>query len=175
MLRVWGRKTASNVQAVMWSMGELGLAFERYDVGHRFGGLDTPEYLAMNPNGTIPVVRDGDGEPLWESSAILRYLANRYGRAPYWPDDLAARTQIDKWAEWSKINIALNFSGPIFWRVVRTAPKDRDEAAIRRAVAALGRHLDIAEAQLGRGAFLGGDDFTLADILFGHLLYRYFE
>ena len=75
-----------------------------------YGGLDTPEFLAMNPNGTIPVLRDDDGEPLWESSAILRYLANRYGRAPYWPDNLAARTHIDKWAEWSKINVALNFS-----------------------------------------------------------------
>ena len=98
MLRVWGRKTSSNVQAVMWSIAELGLPHERYDFGHRYGGLDTPEFLAMNPNGTIPVVRDNDGEPLWESAAILRYLANRYGRAPYWPDDLAMRTHIDKWA-----------------------------------------------------------------------------
>ena len=68
MLKVWGRRTSSNVQVVMWSIAEMGLAYERYDVGHRFGGLDTPEYLAMNPNGTIPVVRDDDGEPLWEFS-----------------------------------------------------------------------------------------------------------
>ncbi len=175
MLKVWGRKTSSNVQAVMWSVGELGLAYERYDVGHRFGGLDTPEYLAMNPNATIPVVRDGDGEPLWESAAILRYLANRYGRAPYWPDDLAMRTQIDKWAEWSKINVALNFSGPIFWRVVRTPPRRRDANAIREAIRFLDFYLDIAEKQLTNGSYLCRDDFTPADVQFGHLLYRYFD
>jgi glutathione S-transferase len=175
MIKVWGRKTSSNVQAVMWSLAELGLACERYDCGHRYGGLDTPEFLAMNPNGTIPVVRDGDGEPLWESSAILRYLANRYGRAPYWPEDLAARTHIDKWAEWSKINIALNFSGPIFWQVVRTPRARRDPSAIKHAIAVLDRYLDIAEKQLTGAPFLCGDDLTLADVQFGHLLYRYFD
>jgi len=175
MLKVWGRKTSSNVQAVMWSVGELGLRYERYDVGHRFGGVDTPEFLAMNPNGTIPVVRDGEGEFLWESSAILRYLANRYGRAPYWPDDLAARTHIDKWAEWSKINVALNFSGPIFSQVVRTPPARRDANALKQAIGVLDRYLDIAEKQLTRAPFLGGADFTLADVQFGHLLYRYFD
>jgi glutathione S-transferase len=175
MIKVWGRKTSSNVQAVMWSIGELGLAHERYDCGHRYGGLDTPEFLSMNPNGLIPVVRDGDGEPLWESSAILRYLANRYGRAPHWPDDLATRTRIDKWAEWSKINIALNFTGPIFWQVVRTPPARQDPTALRHAIGVLDRYLDIAEKQLTVAPFLWGDHLTLADIQFGHLLYRYFD
>ena len=64
---------------------------------------------------------------------------------------------------------------PIFWRVVRTAPADQDPAAISRAVASLDKFLDIAEAQLARGAFLVGDDLTLADIQFGHVLYRYFD
>jgi glutathione S-transferase len=175
MLTVWGRKTSSNVQAVMWCIGELRLDCVRHDVGGRHGGNDAPAFLAMNPNGTVPVVRDGEGEPMWESGAILRYLASRYGVGTFWPSDPAARVEIDKWAEWSRINIALNFSHPVFWRVVRTAPKDRDEAAIRKAVAELGHYLDIAEAQLGRGAFLCGEAFTLADIQFGHLLYRYFE
>ena len=174
MLKVWGRKTSSNVQAVMWAIGELGLAYERYDFGHRFGGVDTPEFLAMNPNGTVPVVRDDDGEPLWESAAILRYLANRYGHAPFWPGDLAARTNIDKWAEWSKINIAVNFSGPIFWQVVRTPPSRRDPDALRRALGVLNGYLDIAEKQLASGSYLCGNDLTLADVQFGHLLYRYF-
>ena len=175
MIKVWGRKTSSNVQVVMWSIAELGLAHERYDFGHRYGGVDTPEFLAMNPNGTVPVVRDDDGEPLWESSAILRYLANRYGRPPYWPDDIESRTHIDKWAEWSKINFALNFLGPIFSQIVRTPAAKRDPNALEDAVKVLDRYLDIAERQLANGAFLCGDDLTLADIQFGHLLYRYFD
>ncbi len=175
MIKVWGRKTSSNVQVVMWSIAELGLPHERYDFGHRYGGVDTLEFLAMNPNGTVPVVRDEDGEPLWESSAILRYLANRYGRSPYWPADLSARTQIDKWAEWSKVNIALNFTGPIFWQAVRTPPESRDANALKRAIRVLDRYLDIAERRLTSAPFLCGDDLTLADVQFGHLLYRYFD
>jgi glutathione S-transferase len=173
MLKIWGRKTSSNVQALMWSVGELGLAYERFDVGHRFGGLNTPEFLAMNPNGTIPVLRDDDGEPLWETGSILRYRANRYGRAPYWPNDLAMRTRVDQWAEWSKINVAFNFTGPIFWPVVRE-PK-RDLNALREAIRVLDQYVDIAENQLAGATFLCGGDFTLADVQFGHVLYRYFD
>lgn len=175
MLTVWGRRSSSNVQALMWCIGELGLPFERHDAGHRYGGNDTPAFLAMNPNGKVPVLKDGESEPLWETGAILRYLASRYAAAPFWPQDLAARTHVDKWTEWSKINVALNFTGPIFWRVVRTAPQDRDEAAIAEAMRILDEKLDIAETQLARHAFLAGDDFTLADIQFGHVLYRYFD
>ena len=175
MLTVWGRKTSSNVQALMWCIGELGLPYERHDAGHRYGGTGTPAFLAMNPNGTVPVLRDGDGEPLWETGAILRYLAGRYGAAPFWPPDGMARANVDKWAEWSKLNVALNFTAPVFWRVVRTAPADQDPAAISRAVEKLDALLDIAEAQLSRGGFLAGDGFTLADIQFGHVLYCYFD
>lgn len=175
MLTVWGRKTSSNVQALMWCIGELGLPYERHDAGHRYGGTDTPEFRAMNPNGTVPVLRDGGGEPLWETGAILRYLAARYGPASFWPGDAVARAGVDKWAEWSKINVTLNFTMPIFWRVVRTAPADQDRAAIGRAVETLDKLFDIAEVQLSRGAFLAGDSFSLADIQFGHVLYRYFD
>ena len=175
MLTVWGRKTSSNVQALMWCIGELGLPYERHDAGHRYGGTDTPSFLAMNPNGTVPVLRDGAGEPIWETGAILRYLAARYGSAPFWPRADVARARIDQWAEWAKINITLGFTAPIFWRVVRTAPADQDPVAIGQAVAKLDKLLDIAEAQLSRAAFLAGDDFTLADIQFGHVLFRYFD
>ncbi len=159
----------------MWCIGELGLPYERHDAGHRYGGTETQAFLAMNPNGTVPVLRDGEGEPLWETGVILRYLAGRYGSASFWPTEDLARASIDKWAEWSKINVALNFTAPIFWRVVRTAPADQDAAAIKRAVGLLDKVLDIAEAQLSRGSFLAGDSFTLADIQFGHVLFRYFE
>ncbi len=175
MLTVWGRRTSSNVQALMWCIGELGLSYERHDAGHRYGGLNTPEFRAMNPNGTVPVLRDGQGEPLWETGAILRYLAGRYGSASFWPPEGTARAQVDKWAEWAKLNVAMNFTMPIFWRVVRTAPANRDHAAIAQAVENLTRFLDIAEARLSRNAFLVSDDLTLADIQFGHVLFRYFD
>ena len=175
MLTVWGRRTSSNVQALMWCIGELGLPCERHDAGHIYGVTDTPAFLAMNPNGTVPVLRDGDSEPLWETAAILRYLASRYGSSPFWPAEGFERARVDQWAEWSKINVTLGFTAPIFWKVVRTAPSRQDAAAIGQAVAKLDRLLDIAEAQLSRGTHLAGEDFTMADIQFGHVLFRYFD
>ena len=115
MLTVWGRKSSSNVQAVMWCIGELGLAYRRHDVGHSYGGNDTPVFLAMNPNGTIPVLRDGDGSPLWETGAILRYLSSRYATASFWPPDPLARAEVDMWAEWGKATLQPSFLRPVFW------------------------------------------------------------
>lgn len=175
MLEVWGRRTSSNVQALMWCIGELGLPYQRHDIGHRHGGNDTPEFLSMNPNGTVPVLRDGNSEPLWETGAILRYLADRYGTDEFWPKDKQRRASVDKWAEWSKLNIAMAFTAPIFWRVVRTAPSNQDQEAIEGAIANLDRFLDIAEIQLSSRLFLAGDVFSLADIQFGHVLFRYFD
>lgn len=175
MLKIWGRRTSSNVQALMWCVGELGLPYERLDIGHRYGGNDTPAFLAMNPNGTVPVLRDGDGEPIWETGAILRYLAARHAEDSFWPAAPAARAQVDKWADWAKINITLNFTGPVFWRVARTPASQRDEAAIAQALATLDAKLAIAEQQLRGHACLAGDALTLADIQFGHVLYRYYD
>jgi glutathione S-transferase len=158
----------------MWCIGELGLSYERYDVGHKYGGTDSPKFLTMNPNATVPVLLDGDSEPLWETGAILRYLAGRYGSASFWPTEGCARASIDKWAEWSKINVTLSFTS-IFWKVIRTAPLDQDSVAISHAIAKLEKLLDIAEARLSCSAFLGSNDFSLADIHFGHILFRYFD
>ena len=101
MITVWGRATSVNVQAVMWALAELGIACERIDVGGAFGGLDTPEFRAMNPNGRIPVLRDRDVF-LWESAAIVRYLGAQYGSGGFWPADPLSRAKLDKWAEWMK-------------------------------------------------------------------------
>ncbi|WP_316163830.1 glutathione S-transferase family protein [Bradyrhizobium sp. SZCCHNRI20481] len=175
MLTVWGRKTSSNVQALMWCIGELGLTYRRHDVGHRYGGTDTPEFLTMNPNGTIPVLVDEDDRPIWETGAILRYLAARYGSPSIWPAVPADRAKIDMWAEWARLNIALAFTGPVFGATVRTAPSDIDWPVVRRAIGDLSRALDIAEARLARSDFLCGDVITLADIQFGHILFCYFD
>ncbi|WP_413739752.1 glutathione S-transferase family protein [Sodalis sp. RH14] len=175
MLQVWGRKTSSNVQALMWCIGELQLDYQRYDIGHKYGGNHTPAFLAMNPNGTVPVLQDNAGPALWETGAILRYLAARYGNDVFWPRDENCRAQVDMWAEWSKINVALNFTAPIFWRVVRTAANERDPLAIGRAVETLATVLSIAERQLARHPYLTGHELTLADIQFGHVLYRYYD
>lgn len=173
MITVWGRATSSNVQLVMWAIGELGLAHERIDVGGNFGGTDAPDYRRMNPNGLVPTMRDGD-LVLWESAACLRYLAARYGDAAFWPPDPADRAPLDMWAEWSKTTFGPAFNGAVFWPLVRVRAADRDMAAVARAVEALKPVAGRLDARIGTGPWLGGDRFSFADVMAGHLLYRYF-
>lgn len=175
MLKVWGRESSSNVQALMWCIAELELPYDRLDAGLMYGVVSTPEYLKMNPNGTVPTLQDGENEPIWETSAILRYLSNRYGSEQFWPKDPVLSTHLDKWAEWAKLNIALKFTAPVFWRVVRTPPSKRDEPAIRDAVSVLNQFLEIAEVRLSEFPYLAGEHFSMADIQFGHCLFRYFD
>src|SRR6266542_1335907 len=72
-LTIWGRANSVNVQKVLWCLTELDLAYQRIDAGMAFGKNDQPEYLAMNPNGRVPTLVDGD-YVLWESNSIMRYL-----------------------------------------------------------------------------------------------------
>jgi glutathione S-transferase len=175
MITVFGRATSSNVQAVMWGIAELGLPHERLDYGHVHGGTDTPNFLAMNPNGTVPVIRDGD-LVLWESCAILRYLASRYGDGgAFWPADPGARAVVDQWAEWGKAEFCSAFTLPIFWARVRTAAKDRDEVRLTRAIGFFESRLAILDAQLEGRDHVCGPDLSLADIVIGHVLYRYYD
>lgn len=173
MITVYGRATSSNVQVAMWTIGELGLAHERLDYGHIYGGVDTPEYLAMNPNGRVPTLRDGD-LVMWESAAILRYLAARYGDGVFWPADPAERARLDMWAEWMKTTFAPVFALGVFWPVIRTPKADRNEAAIAGAVDQLKPLARMMDARIAAGPWLAGVDFTFADVMFGHLLYRYY-
>lgn len=175
MLTVWGRKTSSNVQALMWCIGEMQLPYIRHDVGHKYKGTDTDFFYSLNPNRTVPVLQDGSSTPLWETGAILRYLANRYGSETFWPHDAEKKASVDRWAEWAKINVAMAFTAPVFWRVVRTPESERDVKAVNQAMVNLERSLSIAEVQLGKLSFLAGDEFSLADIQLGHVLYRYFD
>ena len=175
MITVYGRATSSNVQAVMWGIGELGLDYERLDYGLDFGGIDTPDYLAMNPHGLVPTIRDGD-LVLWESCAILRYLAAKYGDGgAFWPADPVARARVDMWAEWGKAHFARDFTVPIFWARVRTAAAARDEAALALALDRFDGYLGHLETQLRDNPYVMGEDLTLADIVIGHVLFRYYD
>ena len=174
MLTVYGRATSSNVQALLWGMQELGLIYDRVDCGEVFGGLDSPEFRAMTPHGKIPVLKIGD-TALFETGAILRYLATAHGDDTFWPRDPVARAGVDMWAEWAKYAVGAGFTGPVFWHNTRTAPERRDAAAIRAGLDRFESALAIAEPRLTKTPYLCGDTLTLADIQFGHVLYRYFD
>ena len=171
-LTIWGRADSSNVQAVMWGVGELGLEYSRHDVGHRFGGTDTPEFIARNPNRTVPVLGDGS-LIIWESTAILRYLADAYGQPPFWPETPAGKAPINQWGDWGE-NCAGVFNRTVFWPLIRLPDQGDRADRVAKAMETLTPSLAIADDQLSRHDHIAGDAFTLADILFGHILHRYF-
>ena len=130
MLTIWGRNNSINVQKVMWAVGELGLEHERLDVGGSFGKNDTPEYLAMNPNGKVPTVIDGDFV-MWESNSILRYLARKH-KSPLYPSEFEERHLVERWMDWQLSVLALH-QGTVLGGLVRTKPADRDMVKIEAA------------------------------------------
>jgi glutathione S-transferase len=173
MIKVWGRATSSNVQVVMWAIAELGLEHERIDWGGAFGGNDDPDYRAMNPMGLVPTMKDGD-VVMFESPAILRYLGARYGDERFWPSDPAVRGPLDTWAEWVKTTLAQPLIYNVFWQLIRTPAASRSQAAIDEGVAKLKALTAIVDKRLGEGPYLNGDHLCFADIMLGHVLYRYF-
>jgi glutathione S-transferase len=174
MLKVWGRRSSFNVQKVMWLVGELELVHEHIDAGGKFGGLDAPAFLAMNPHGRVPVIADGDAT-VWESHAILRYLAARHGAGPFWSDDPVARARVDGWMDWSQTSLQPDFLVGVFWGFYRTPEDKRNWQAIRASLARCVRHFEKLDRLLEGRPFLLGEALTLADITAGTSLYRYFE
>jgi glutathione S-transferase len=172
-LRLWGRATSGNVQKPMWLLAELGLEHERIDVGGAFGGNDTPAYLAMNPNGRVPVLEDGD-TIIWESNTIVRYLAARYGRGRFWDDDPAKRAQADMWMDWATTTLGPQLVS-LFNAAVRTPEKDRDRGKIEALTKRSVKVLAILEGCLANSDWVAGDDLSIGDIPIGCQLYRYFD
>src|ERR1700709_2487815 len=134
-LTIWGRANSVNVQKVLWCLRELGLPYQRIDAGMAFGQNDKPEYLAMNPNGRVPTLVDGD-YVLWESNSIMRYLNLAYGKeSPIYPQAPKARAGVDRWLDWTLSTLQL-VDRPVFWALGRTPPAPRDMAAIQKDAAA---------------------------------------
>ncbi|HSA81303.1 MAG TPA: glutathione S-transferase [Geminicoccaceae bacterium] len=172
MLRIWGRTNSINVQKVMWTVGELGLAHERIDAGGAFGGLDTPEYGTLNPNRKVPTI-DDDGAVLWESNACVRYLAARYGAGSLWPEDVKRRGQSDLWMDWQQTTLLPDMT-VVFWGLIRTPEAQRDLAAIKVAAERLGATWRVLDQHLATRRFVTGDSLTMGDIPVGAACYRYY-
>jgi glutathione S-transferase len=171
MLKIWGRATSSNVQKVLWCCGELDIAFERVDLGGPFGGNQDPEYLALNPNGLVPTVRDG-ALVLWESNTICRYLAaTRRGERLY-PAAPAARALVERWMDWQLSTVGPPMSA-LLYGLIRSRPEQRDQVAIEAARRkALAAWTTVDEALAGR-RFLAGTELSLAEIVMGTLVHRW--
>ena len=168
-MRLWGRGSSINVQKVLWTLLELGLDFDHVEVGGRFGGLDTPRFLAMNPHGRIPVLEDG-GAALWESNAIVRYLCARYSPGALCPQDPAGRAGQDQWMDWAATTLQPAFMG-FFWSWYRTPAAGRDERRCADLLAASHTAFATFDKALAEPGLVR---LAIGDIPAGALLYRYF-
>jgi glutathione S-transferase len=172
MLKIWGRKTSSNVQKVMWAIGELKLAHERIDIGGPFGKNNEPAYLAMNPNGLVPTLEEDDGFLLWESNSIVRYLAGKHGAGTLEPADARGRALASQWMDWQLTVVAPTFHDT-FWGLIRTPPEKRDHAAIRASQAKTGEVMRMWDAHLGKHRYAAGEAFSIGDIPIGIMARRF--
>ncbi|MGV8855512.1 MAG: glutathione S-transferase family protein [Devosia sp.] len=171
-LILWGRQSSCNVQKVLWALYELDLPFKHIEVGGVHGGLEDPAYRVLNPNGLVPTLQDGD-LTVWESHAIVRYLAGAYGKDSLWRADPRQRALVDQWTDWTATSFQPAWIG-LFWLMVRTPPGQHDSAAIAMAYNQTIAALRLLDDHLTARIFLVGETLSYADIVAGVALFRWF-
>lgn len=173
MLKILGRNNSVNVIKVLWCAAELGLSFDRTDIGGAFGGNDQPDYLAKNPMGRVPTI-DDNGLILWESQTIVRYLAAKHGIGTLWPEDFGERAKSEIWMDWYAGHLHVPMT-TIFWGLVRTAEAARDNDAIARAMEEAGALWSVLDRELKGKGFVHGEQLTVGDIPVGAAAFRYYS
>jgi glutathione S-transferase len=160
-LHIWGRMSSINVRKVVLAAQWMGLDFKRTDAGLSYGLNKTPAYLRMNPNGQIPVLRDGDFT-LWESNAIVRYLCAKHSMGNLYPNDLQQRFDAERWMDWQQTTMN-NVGRAAFVEWVRTPGDQPDMAVIAKSVATTEPQLALLDAHLAQHPFMAGEQITMAD------------
>lgn len=171
MRRLWGRTNSVNVQKVLWCLLELDLPFERVDAGGPHGIVDTLAYRALNPNGFVPTLEE-DGFVLWESNAIVRYLAAADEAGRLWPGGARDRADADRWMDWQATTFTPAM-GDAFRHLVRRSPAERDEAVVARSLAEAETGAAILDAHLAGRDHVAGAAFGVADIAVGCAAHRW--
>ena len=170
MLKIWGHRAAPNVAKVLWTCGELGLDHELVATGGPHGGLDEPVYRSLNPNGRIPTL-DDDGFILWESHAIMRYLARRQQAESLYPGEPRHVAKVDQWLDWQAAHLAQAVRDLVRLTIKATAPAPAELLA--KAEAEADDLFGIVDTTLRTSSYVAGSTFTLADIPIGVAVRRW--
>ena len=164
MITLWGRNNSTNVKKVLWTLEELDLPFTQIMAGMQYGVNKEAEYLAMNPNGLVPLLRDDETDlTLWESNAIVRYLAAQYGQNRLWIDAPAKRAVGEKWMDWANQTLS-HAHRVILMGLVRTPEAERNYAAINAAKESCESLFAMLDEALATQPWLSGDAFGVGDI-----------
>jgi len=174
MFTIYGRTNSSNVRKVLMLCEEIGLNdYERLDYGRGFAPCDTPEYIALNPNMVVPTIIDGD-LVLWESNAILRYLAAKHGPEEFYPTDLVARAKVDMWMDW-QLTTLINGIRVLFQGLHVKAPDFTAPEKQKQAATLATESMKILDANLATsGGFIAGDTLTIADCAIAMYVHRWY-
>ena len=183
-ITIWGRPNSICTQRALWTCVEVGVDFDLVlasatmgPAGHvstgaePFGIVDTPVYRAMNPNGTVPTI-DDRGYVLWESNAIVTYLALEYGPPSLSGSGAAGLAQQLKWMAWTndRLEPALH---TLVMECVRLSASERSPAAIQAANEDAIAGLEQLEVVLGQQPYMGGAQFGIADVPTACAAYRW--
>jgi len=173
MLKILGRTNSSNVQKVLWACDELELSYQREDIGGDFGGTQESKYLAMNPNGLVPTMID-NGNVLWESNAIIRYLCENHAPNLLLPEDPWQVALAQQWMDWQQTVLAPAIR-PVFWGLVRTPEDERNVDEIAAGQTQTASAMTILDHHLSQNTFVAGSSLSLGDIPVGIMAYRWFQ
>ena len=171
--KLWGRASSVNVQKALWALDELELSYEHIEAGGAHGVVGDTAYRAMNPNGLVPTLEEDDFV-LWESNAILRYLAHAHGGPLALPEAPRARALVDQWLDWQ----ATAFTPAMrdaFLQLVRVAPENRDPRVIEASRASSERCAALLDGNLANTLCVAGESFSIADIAVGLAAHRWFQ
>jgi glutathione S-transferase len=172
-LKILGRVTSINMRKVLWTADLIGIAYETELWGLPHRDPKVPEYLAMNPNGLVPVIVD-DGFVLWESNAIMRYLADTR-RSGLWPVAAKERAMVDQWLTWQVSELNATWMYALF-ALLRKNPAFTDAARIAESIRKWTAAMQILEAQLQQGdGFAANGRMSIADIALALSTHRWFS
>jgi glutathione S-transferase len=173
VLTIYGRTNSVNVQKVLWCLAELALPYTRIDAGLEHGKNTEAWYLALNPNGKVPLLVDG-AFSLWESNTIVRYLASKHGMGTLCPASLETRALAERWMDW-QLSTLVSPVSIVFQNLIRRPAAERDAAAIERNTREANRAMTVLDEHLQRQPYVAGDAFTMGDIPVGATAHRWLE
>jgi glutathione S-transferase len=160
-LRIYGIARTRAFRA-LWVAKELGLDFEHLPIEIGDDGAKSPEFLAINPNGRLPVIVDGDFV-LFESLAITLYLAKKYSSGKLYPGTLEGEARAWQWSLWAVTEVD---RGVNIWSLhaVRLPPAERNSALREEALKVLASPFKVLDAAVAQQPYLLGNEFTVADL-----------
>ncbi|NEX64742.1 glutathione S-transferase family protein [Noviherbaspirillum galbum] len=172
MITIYGNADSVNVQKVLWCCEEAEIAYRRIDAGRHFGVVDTAEFRRLNPNGLVPTIEDA-GYVVWESNAIVRYLAAKYSSGQLWPHEARQRADADRWMDWANSTLWPSLL-PLFRAYMRTPHDQRDYGRIEQHVIQAQSTMSILDGHLAGQPYVGGSVFSMGDIAVGCAAWRWF-